>query len=230
MTNCEGCGANIDANDKECPYCGHSVIQRTEAQTSTLENQGRIYGTTRDEDGNTHIHFGDGQTGRRPSSSSGDHVTSQYRRGAGSQGSVHSKHLEEKLDYVNRQIERVPDLSEQDGSKDKGITLIESMSAIGDLLSFYQSNVSHEAYLGSSRERLSQKEEKIRPKLKSIVTFCDRVDSKTQKKMALSDSDIRKVKTTATKTLQMIESRMCSGCGAVNRPGTTQCQNCGARL
>jgi len=104
------------------------------------------------------------------------------------------------------------------------------MSAIGDLLSFYQSKVSQEAYLGSNRERLSQKEEKIRPKLKSIVTFCDRVDSKTQKKMGLSDSDIRKVKTTTTKTLQMIESRVCSGCGTVNRPGTTQCQNCGAHL
>jgi len=227
MTSCEGCGANIDANDKECPYCGHSVIQRTEAQTSTLE--GRIYGTTRDEDGNTHIQFGDGQTGSRLPSGK-DNVASKYRQGAGSQGSVHSINLEEKLDNVNRQIERVPDVSEQDGSKDMGITLLESMSAIGDLLSFYQSKVSQEAYLDSSRERLSQKEEKITPKLKSIVTFCDRVDSKTQKKMGLSDSDIRKVKTTATKTLQMIESRMCSGCGAVNRPGTTQCQNCGARL
>lgn len=229
MTSCKGCGANIDANDKECPYCGHSVVQRTEAQTSTLENQGRIYGTTMDEDGNTHIQFGDGQTGSRLPSGR-DNVASQYRQGAGSQGSVHSMHLEEKIDRVDRQIERTPDLSKQDGSKDMGITLLESMSAIGDLLSFYQSKVSNEAYLGSSRERLSQKEEKITPKLKSIVTFCDRVDSKTQKKMGLSDSDIRKVKTTATKTLQMIESRMCSGCGAVNRPGTTQCQNCGARL
>ncbi len=145
-------------------------------------------------------------------------------------GSVHSIHLEEKIDRVDRQIERTPDLSKQDGSNDMGITLLESMSAIGDLLSFYQSKVSQEAYLGSSRERLSQKEENIRPKLKSIVTFCDRIDSKTQKKMGLSDSDIRKVKTTATITLQMIESRMCSGCGAVNRPGTTQCQNCGAHL
>ena len=227
MTSCEGCGANIDANDKECPYCGHSVIQRTEAQTSTPENQGRIYGTTRDEDGNTHIHFGDGQTGRRLPT--GKHTTSQYRYGAGSE--TFSRSLEAKLDQVDRQIGRVPDLSTQDGSKDMGITLIESMSTIGDLLSFYQSSVSHEAYLSSSdRERLSQKEEKIRPKLKSMVTFCDRVDSKTQKKMGLSDSDTRKIKTTATKALQMIESGKCSGCGAVNRPGATQCQNCGARL
>ncbi len=145
-------------------------------------------------------------------------------------GSVHSIHLEEKIDRVDRHAERASNLSKQDGSNDMGITLLESMSAIGDLLSFYQSKFSQEAYLGSSSERLSQKEENIRPKLKSIVTFCDRIDSKTQKKMGLSDSDIRKVKTTATITLQMIEARMCSGCGAVNRPGTTQCQNCGARL
>ncbi|MHA1614993.1 MAG: hypothetical protein ACTSYJ_09125, partial [Candidatus Thorarchaeota archaeon] len=220
---------NIDANDKECPYCGHSIIQRTEAQTSTLENQGRIYGTTRDEDGNTHIQFGDGQTGNRLPSGR-NNIASKYHQGAGSQGSVQSIHLEEKLDRVDRHADRASDLSKQEGSKDMGIALLESMSAIGDLLSFYQSKVSQEAYLGSSRERLSQKEEKITPKLKSIVTFCDRVDSKTQKKMGLSDSDIRKVKTTTTKTLQMIESRMCSGCGAVNRPGTIQCQNCGARL
>lgn len=230
MTSCKGCGANIDANDKECPYCGHSVIQHTEAQKSTLDNQEGSYGITRDDEGNTRIRFGDGITGRRPSSSR-DHITSQYRQGAGSQGSVSSKHLEEKLDEVDRQIQKVPDLSNQEGSKDLGITLIESMSAIGDLLSFYQSNVSQEAYLSSSnRDRLSQKEEKIRPKLKSIATFCERVNSKTQKKMGLSDSDIRKIKTTAIKALQMTESGKCPRCGAANRSGATQCQNCGAHL
>lgn len=226
MISCKGCGANIDANDKECPYCGHSVIQHTEAQKSSLENQGRIYGTTRDDEGNTNIHFGDGITGRRPSS--GGHTSAQYRRGAGSE--THSKNLEDKLDKVDRQIQKVPDLSNQDGSKDLGITLIESMSALGDLLSFYQSSVAHEAYLSTSRERLSQKEEKIRPKLKSMVTFCESVDSKTQKKMGLSDSDIRKIKMTATKALQMTESGKCSRCGTVNRLRATQCQNCGAHL
>jgi len=128
MTSCEGCGANIDANDKECPYCGHSVIQRTEAQTSTLE--GRIYGTTRDEDGNTHIQFGDGQTGSRLPSGR-DNVSSKYHQGSGSQGSVHSIHLEEKLDRVNRHAEHASELSKQEGSKDMGVTLLESMSAIG---------------------------------------------------------------------------------------------------
>ncbi len=224
MTSCKGCGANIDANDKECPYCGHSVIHRTEAQTSTLENQGKIYGTNRDEDGNTHIQFGDGQTGSRLSSGR-DNVASQYRQGAGSSGNLH-KQLEVKLD----QIERIPDPLKHKESKDLGVTLMESLSALGDLISDYQDSVSQEAYLNVDRERLSKKEEKIRPKLKSIVTFCDRVDSKTQKKMGLSDSDVRKIKTTATKALQMFESRLCSGCGAVNRPGTTQCQNCGALL
>jgi len=170
MTSCEGCGANIDANDKECPYCGHSVIQRTDIQKSTLENQ-KSYGTTRDEDGNTHIQFGDGQTGSRLSSGR-DNIASQYRHGAGSGVGNLSGNLE---DQVDRQIQKVPDLSKQDGSKDTGFTLVESMSAVGDLLSSYQSSISHEAYLGSSRERRSQKKEKIRPKLKSIVTFCDRV-------------------------------------------------------
>lgn len=103
MTSCEGCGANIDANDKECPYCGHSVIQRTEAQTSTLENQGRIYGTTRDEDGNTHIQFGDGQTGSRLPSSR-DNVASKYRQGAGSQGCQQLHSTMTKLDIYQIEV------------------------------------------------------------------------------------------------------------------------------
>jgi len=230
MTSCEGCGAAINANDKECPYCGHSVLQRVEAQKSALENQEGIYGVVKDEEGFSRVHFGDGQIGSRPSSS-GAHASGQYRRGAGSQGNVHSRHLEEKLNRVDRHLESVTNLSKQDGSKDLGVSILESMSAIGDLLSFYQDSISHEAYLSSSdRERLSQKEKMIRPKLKSMVIFCERVNSKTQKKMGLSDSDIRKIKMTATQALQRTESGKCSGCGAVNRFGSTRCQNCGARL
>lgn len=230
MTICEGCGAAIDADDKECPYCGHSILQRVEAQKSALENQEGVYSIEKDEEGNSRIHFGDGQIGSRPSSSGAD-TSGQYRRGAGSQGNVHSRRLEEKLNRVDRHLENVTDLSKQDESKDLGVALIESMSAIGDLLSFYQDIIFQEASLDSSdRKRLSRKEREMKPKLKSIVTFCDRIDSKTQKKMGLSDSDIRRIKMTATQALQRTESGKCSGCGAVNRLGSTQCQNCGARL
>ncbi len=225
MVSCEGCGANIDASDKECPYCGHSVIQRAEAQKSTLENQS-AYGVVRDDDGGSSIRFGDGQTGARPAGG-GDNVSSHYRQGAGSKGNVGSGRLEEKLD----QIERIPDPSRHKESKDLGVSLVESMSAIGDLTSFYQSSVSQEAHLSTDeRERISKKEERVRPKLKAIVAFCERADSKTKKKIGLSDAEIHKIKTTASRALQLTSVGRCSKCGAMNKPGSKRCQNCGSSL
>ena len=232
MPNCESCGAGIDANDRECPYCGASVTQKTTIHQMELERPEKVYTTARDADGNTQIRFGDGQTGSRLPSGSGG-VSSAYRQGAGSQGNLSTGQLEEKLDRVSRQLEKVPDPSKHKGSKDEGVALLDSISTLGDILSFYQSSVSREAHLSTDdQDRLSKKEERIRPKLKSMVTFCEKVDSKTQKKMGLSDSDIHKIRTTATRALQMTESRTgkCSRCGTMNRSGTTQCQKCGAPL
>ncbi len=230
MPNCESCGAGIDASVKECPYCGASVIQRIVVQQKELENPEKGYSIVRDGDGNTQIRFGDGQTGSRLPAGS-DNISSTYRQGAGSQGNLSRKQLEEKLDQVSRQLEKVQDPSKSKGSKDEGVVLLDSVSTIGNMLSFYQSSISHEAHLSTNdRDRLSKKEESIRPKLKSMVAFCEKVDSKTQKKMGLSDSDIRKIKVTAARALQMTESTKCSGCGAENRLGSTRCQNCGAHL
>lgn len=232
MTNCKSCGAGIDASDKECPYCGASVIQRTAVHQRDLEKPEKVYTTARDADGNTQIRFGDGQTGSRPHSGTGG-ISSTYRQGAGSQGNVPSGSLEGKIDQVTRKLDRIPDPSKHRGSKDEGVALLDSISTIGDMLSFYQSSAVHEAHLSTDdRDRLSKKEERIRPKLKSMVAFCERVDSKTQKKMGLSDSDINKIRTTATRALQMTESRTgkCSRCGMMNRAGTRQCQKCGAHL
>ena len=229
MPSCRGCGAGIDARDKECPYCGESVIQRAEAKQSIIDNSEKTFGTQRDADGKTSIHFGDGRAGSRPSSGGG--VASQYRYGAGSQGNVPSGGLDEKLDQIDRQLEEIPDPLKHRGSKDEGVALLDSVSAIGDLLSFYQSSSSHEAHLSTDdQDRRSMKEERIRPKLKSMVAFCERVESKTKKKMGLTDSDIRKIKITATKALQVTVSGNCPRCGTVNRSGTRQCQNCGAQL
>ena len=232
MPNCESCGAGIDTNTKECPYCGASVIQRTAVHQRELEKPEKVYTTARDADGNTQIRFGDGQTGSRLPSGKRS-ISSTYRQGAGSQGSVPSGSLEEKLDRIDRQLAKVPDPSKHKGSKDDGVTLIESLSTLSDLLSFYQSGISHEAHLSTTdRERISKIEERIRPKLKAVVVFCEKVDSKTKKKMGLSDSDIQRIRTTATRALEMTESRTekCSRCGNVNRPGIKQCQNCGAFL
>jgi hypothetical protein len=113
------------------------------------------------------------------------------------------------------------------------MVLLDAFTEISDMLSFYQDSVSQEAHLSTSdRDRLTKKEEKIRPKLMSMVVFCDRVDSKTKRKMGLSDSDVHKIRTTATRVLQITESRSgrCAGCGAMNRPGSRNCQNCGAPL
>ncbi|MGY5858083.1 MAG: hypothetical protein RTU63_01840 [Candidatus Thorarchaeota archaeon] len=232
MPNCPSCGAGVDASDRECPYCGASVLQRTEGQKSTMKSSESTFSAREDADGNTQIRFGEGKTGSRPPSGIGG-ISSTYRQGAGSQGNVPSKHLEEKLDQVTRKLDRVPDPSKHKGSKDVGIALIESMSAMGDLLSMYQDVVASEAHLSTDdRDRLSKKEERIRPKLQSMVAFCDRVDSKTKKNMRLSDSDIHKIRTTATRALQMTTSRSgkCAGCGTTNKPGARHCQNCGAPL
>jgi hypothetical protein len=229
MVSCEGCGGEFDAGVRECPYCGRSVVQRAEDEKRTFEGQERTYGASQDDEGFTHVQFGDGHTGARPSSGGG--VSGHYRQGAGSQGNVASERLEEKLDQVNRQLEEVPDPSKHMGSKDVGVALLESISTVGDLMSSYQSSISRESHLSSSdRDRLSKKEEKVKPKLRSMVTFCERVDSKTRKKMGLSEGDVHRIKTSATRALQMMESGKCSRCGAVNGPGAKQCQNCGFSL
>jgi len=224
MVSCEGCGGEIDAGTRECPYCGRSVIQQVEGEKRKVDSDEGVYRISQDEEGSTHIRFGDGQTGARLPS--GDRVSSHYRQGAGSQGNVASERLE-KLD----QIERIPDPSKQKESKDLGVTLVESMSAIGDMMSLYQDSVSQESHLSTDdRERLSIKEERVRPKLEAIVAFCERADSKTKKKIGLSDSEIHKIKSTATRALQMTSAGKCSRCGSVNRPGSKKCQNCGSRL
>ena len=225
MTSCGGCGAEISSNDRVCPYCGRSIIRRIEAQKDT---QDKAYEIRRDGD-NLRVHFGDGISGRRPHSGK-DSVSSQYRHGGGSEGSL-SKLIVEKLDRLDRQIERGPDLSRQQGSKDMGVALIEYMATMADLLSLYQNAVAREAYLDASdRERLSMKEEKIGPKLRTIMTFCDKVNSETRKRMGLSGSDIRKIKKTAAKTLRMTQYRMCSRCGAMSKPGSKRCRKCKASL
>ena len=229
MVSCEGCGGDLDAGVRECPYCGRSVVQRVDDQKRTFESHGSTYGTSQDEEGSTHIQFGDGLTGARPSS--GDGVSVHYRQGAGSQGNVASERLEERLDQVSRQLEKVPDPSKHMGSKDVGVALLDSISSVGDLLSFYQSSVSREAHLSSGdRDRLSAKEERVKPKLRAMMAFCERVDSKSRKKMGLSEGDVHRIKTSAARALQVMESGKCSRCGTVNGPGATQCQNCGSHL
>lgn len=224
MVNCESCGGSVDANETVCPYCGSSIRQRAEVHSGE-----RTYTTEQDADGMTRIRFGDGISGRRLHSGK-DSVSSHYRHGAGSEGNL-SRHIVEKLDQLNRQIEKGPDFSRQQGSKDMGVALIDYMATMADLLSLYQNAVARESQLDTNdRNRLSTKEERIRPKLKSIVTFCEKVKSETRKKMGLSGSDIRKIKKTAAKTLHMTEYRMCSRCGAMSKPGSRRCRKCKASL
>ena len=230
MPNCDSCGAGIDAGDLECPYCGASIRQKTTAQTSTLGSSGSTFETRMNDDGSTHIHFGDGKTGARPHS--GD-ISAQYRAGAGTQGNVPASYVEEKLDNASQFLDRIPDSNKHKGTRDEGVIMVESLSALGDLLSVYQSKVSSEAHLSTDdQERISKKEERVRHKLESMVRFCDMVDSKTKKKMGLSESDIHRMRTTARRILQASESRTgkCSKCGMQNKPGSKHCSKCGALL
>jgi uncharacterized OB-fold protein len=231
MSNCPSCGAGVDASDRECPYCGASIIQKREAPESITESSGSVYSLEQDADGRTQIRFGDGLTGKQPSAAEG--VSSHYRHGGGSHGNVTAGRIVKKLDQIDQQLARVPDPTKQKGSRDVGIVLLESMSTMGDLMSEYESSVADEAHLSTDdRDRISKKEERIRPKLKAVIAFCERVDSKTQKKMGLSDSDVHNIRTTATRTLQMTESltAKCPKCGSMNKPGSRHCQNCGANI
>ncbi|MDF1537379.1 MAG: hypothetical protein P1Q69_00530 [Candidatus Thorarchaeota archaeon] len=224
MTSCEGCGASIDANDSVCPFCGRSIMKRVESHP-----EDGTYGVARGADGSTSVRFGDSKTGSRLPSGK-DNVSSQYRRGAGSSGNLSGK-LVEKLDQLNRKIEKGPDLSRQQGSKDAGVAMLDYFATIADLLSLYQDAIGRESHLDTSdHDRLSTKEERIRPKLKSIVAFCEKASSETKKKMGLSGSDIKKIKKAATETMRMTEYRMCARCGAMSKPGSKRCRECKASL
>ncbi len=230
MPNCDSCGAGIDVGDTKCPYCGAPIIQKTTAQTSTIGSGDSAYVARIDEEGELHIRFGDGQTGARPSSAD---ISSQYRRGAGKQGNVAVSYVEEKLDTAAQYLDRIPDSTKYKGTRDEGVIMIESLSALGDLLSVYQSKVSNETRLSTDdHDRISKKEERIKHKLESMIRFCDMVDSKTKKKMGLSESDIHRIRTTARRILQVSVSKIskCSKCGTQNRPNSRRCSKCGAPL
>ena len=83
MTECEACGASVDSGERECPYCGHSFIKHT-ATAKPGTKDPRVY--TIDREVGT-LHFGDGETGARPTSGK-DNVSATYRHGGGSKGGL----------------------------------------------------------------------------------------------------------------------------------------------
>lgn len=223
MVSCEGCGASIDANERACPYCGHVVVKRADAF-----QKDSACAVIRDEDGTSKIRFGDGVAGRRPSTGAG--ARSAYRSGAGSAGNV-PKRIVEKLDKLYDKIKKVPDPSKGKGSKDLGRDLIEAFSVMGDLLALYQSGIAQEAYLDTKdRERVSKGEKKVIPKLRQLVHFCEKVDAKTQQKIGLSDAHLQEIRTASTTSLRMLETALCTRCGAINELGSRKCRNCGSAL
>ncbi len=223
MVNCEGCGASIDSSEGACPYCGHVVAKQVD-----IHQRDSTYAVVRDADGTSKVQFGDGVTGRRLPS--GKSIQTGYRAGGGSAGNV-PKMMVEKLDKLYGKIKKVPDPSKHKGSRDLGRDLIEGFSIMGDLLSMYQDTIAKEAYLDSKeRNRVSKGEKKVIPKLRELVYFCEKVDAKTQQKMGLSDAHLKEIKDAATATLRMVESGVCAKCGAMNKPGSRKCRNCGSSL
>ena len=239
MVSCEGCGAGISEDDGACPYCGHATKKRVDVRVGTgprevsreradIRKGDRTYRVETGADGHTSVQFGDGQSGRRLSSGR-DNVSSQYRTGAGSTGNIASG-IERNLEKLHSQIRKIPK-PKRKGSSDVGVLLLETLATVSNLLSFYQDAIAHEAQLDTAgRKSISKREKRVKPKLKDLVRFCERVEPRTMGQMGISVSDIQKIKTAAIKLLRMTESALCSKCGAMNRPESSRCLKCGRSL
>ncbi|MBD3407544.1 MAG: hypothetical protein GF411_15615 [Candidatus Lokiarchaeota archaeon] len=224
MVSCEGCGANIDENDSECPYCGHVGSGKKTDTTSTTMSDDRTFAVVRGDGDTTHIRFGDGVTGRRPRSSG---TRTSYRHGGGIASTV------KKIEHLDQTITRGQHALERGKEKDAGVKMVEAFATLSDLLSVYQDQVSHEGHLSTEEsDRLSAKEKRVKPKVQSLVETCERLDHKTMKKMKVSDEKIRRIKSIALQFLEISSRRAgkCSTCGAKNPTGTTTCQRCGASI
>ncbi len=222
MVSCDSCGGNVDANVTVCPYCGSSIRRQVDASEGD-----RTFAVRQDSEGRSRISFGDGISGRTPTS--GASIRSEYRAGGGSAGNI-AAGLVMKMDELYHQIRKVPD-PKKGGSKDAGVILLEAFATMSDILSFYQDGISNEAHLDTDdRKRLSNKGKRVEPKLKDLVRFCEKAIPRALGQLGLTDSDIRKIKTAAISTLRMVESVVCSKCGTMNRPENKRCQRCGKSL
>ena len=61
MPECEGCGANINRGERQCPYCGHSQVKKTTTAIPGTKDP-RVYEVDR---ATGTVRFGDGETGKR---------------------------------------------------------------------------------------------------------------------------------------------------------------------
>ncbi|TXT57847.1 MAG: hypothetical protein BAJATHORv1_10555 [Candidatus Thorarchaeota archaeon] len=219
MANCDGCGADIEPHTSECPYCGHTI--------STTKSDDKTFGVVRG-DGDTtpatHVRFGDGDIGRRPSSSG---IRASYRSGEGIVSTV------KKIEHLDQTLTRGQDSLERGKEKDAGVKMVEAFATLSDLISTYQKMISQEAHLSTKdNERLSAKEERIRPQVQSLIEICERLDSKTMKRMKISQTEIRRIHSTAKQFLELSSRRagICSTCGAKNPSKKRTCQRCGAPM
>jgi hypothetical protein len=232
MVSCKGCGAEIGGSDSQCPYCGHSSVQHFKRERVDAQDRKDAYMVRQDEDGMTHVHFGDGGTGARPTSGK-DKVSAAYRRGAGSYSLFTGEKMIQNWDRLDQQLEMVPDTPDRHSSASQGQVLLEVFSTIGKLLSLYQGLVAGEAHLSTQeKERLTKSEKKTRPRLEALVVFCDAATKRFHKQLQLRESDLARLKQAIITLLGLmdIDNAGCSTCGTENKPGATRCTNCGAPL
>ena len=231
MVSCKGCGAEINVSDSECPYCGHSSVQHFKRKRIDVQDRTDAYVVRQDEDGLTHVHFGDGKAGARPSSGK-DTVSAAYRRGAGSYSLFNAEKMMQNWNRLEQQLEMVPETPDHHSSASQGQVLLEILSTIGNLLSHYQVLTTGEVHLNTEeKERLSTAEKTIRPRLRALVAYCDEA-SKYHRKLHLGEADLARLKQSTITLLGLVdigESR-CSTCGTENHPSAARCKNCGAFL
>ncbi|NHJ12726.1 MAG: zinc ribbon domain-containing protein [Candidatus Thorarchaeota archaeon] len=231
MGSCKACGAKIGGKDRSCPKCGTQATSPDEGKTIRIENLQDGYVVERTKDDATYLRFGDGKAGvRLPFCGS---VGTTYRFGMTASPNMYAKHIEQHWEHLDHHLDMVPITSSRHASKGLGQILLESMSTIGNLLSCYQDVETDGAQFNTEeQQRISGLESKIQSKLRTLVAFCDTTDEKAQSELGLTESDVRRLRSSALAVLGIIagvESK-CPGCGTEISSTSVRCSNCGAVL
>ena len=85
MPECKSCGGNVERGERECPFCGASLIKHVATPRPGTKDPS-AYTIEREVD-RTEVHFGDGEIGERLPTGA-DNVAATYSAGGGAIGNL----------------------------------------------------------------------------------------------------------------------------------------------